>query len=79
MLPALTEATAMNFTVHEVSADKGYASKANYESVARFGTVPFIVIATRRIRVRDLEERDRELGASGAGTWSTASGKSTDR
>jgi len=42
MLPALTEATAMNFTMREVSADKGYASKANYESVARFGASPFI-------------------------------------
>jgi len=42
MLPALTEATATNFTMREVSADKGYASKANFESVARFGAVPFI-------------------------------------
>jgi transposase len=42
MLPALAEATAMNFNMREVSADKGYASKANFESVARFGAVPFI-------------------------------------
>jgi transposase len=42
MLPVLTEATAMNFTMREVSADKGYASKANFESIARFGAVPFI-------------------------------------
>ena len=42
MLPALTEATAMNFTTREVSADKGYASKSNFEAVARFGAVPFI-------------------------------------
>jgi transposase len=42
MLPALASTTAMNFTMNEVSADKGYASKANYDSVARFGAVPFI-------------------------------------
>ncbi|HEY6765621.1 MAG TPA: transposase [Candidatus Sulfotelmatobacter sp.] len=42
MLPALASATAMNFTMHEVSADKGYASKANYESIARLGATPFI-------------------------------------
>ncbi len=42
MLPALAETTAMNFTMREVSADKGYASKANFESIARFGAVPFI-------------------------------------
>ena len=35
MLPALTSTTAMNFTMREVSADKGYASKANYDSVAK--------------------------------------------
>jgi transposase len=42
MLPALTSTTAMNFTMREVSADKGYASKANYDLVARLGAVPFI-------------------------------------
>jgi len=42
MLPALANATAMNFTMREVSADKGYASKANYDSIARLGAVPFI-------------------------------------
>jgi transposase len=42
MLPALASTTAMNFTMQEVSADKGYASKTNYDSVARLGAVPFI-------------------------------------
>jgi transposase len=42
MLPALTNATAMNFTMCEVSADKGYASKANFDAVANVGAVPFI-------------------------------------
>lgn len=42
MLPALAEATAMNFTMREVSADKGYASKLNYEVISHLGAVPFI-------------------------------------
>jgi len=42
MLPALAEATAMNFTMREVSADKGYASKVNAEIIARLGATPFI-------------------------------------
>jgi len=42
MLPALAEATAMNFTMREVSADKGYASKSNYEVISHLGAVPFI-------------------------------------
>jgi transposase len=42
LLPALSTATAANFTMSEVSADKGYASKANYDSVARPGATPFI-------------------------------------
>ena len=42
MLPALAAATAMNFTMQEVSADKGYASKANFDSIARLGATPFI-------------------------------------
>jgi len=42
MLPALAKSTAMNFTMREVSADKGYASKANFEAIAHLGAVPFI-------------------------------------
>jgi len=42
MLPALAESTAMNFTMQEVSADKGYASKSNFDTIAHFGAVPFI-------------------------------------
>ncbi len=42
MLPALAEATAMNFTMQEVSADKGYASKSNFDAIAHLGAVPFI-------------------------------------
>jgi transposase len=42
MLPALATATAHNFTVSEVSADKGYASKNNAETIAALGATPFI-------------------------------------
>jgi transposase len=42
VLPALATATAHNFTMREVSADKGYASKSNFDSIARLGAMPFI-------------------------------------
>ena len=42
MLPALVDATATNFQMREVSADKGYGSKKNMEAVARHGAVPYI-------------------------------------
>ena len=42
VLPALATATAINFTMTEVSADKGYASKSNYDAIAKLGAVPFI-------------------------------------
>lgn len=42
VLPALASATAENFTMTEVSADKGYAAKSNYDAIAKLGAVPFI-------------------------------------
>jgi transposase len=41
-LPALVDATAKNFQLREVSADKGYTSYANLEAIARHGAVPYI-------------------------------------
>ena len=41
-LPALVNKTAENFTVKEVSADKGYSSRANHDAIAKVGAVPFI-------------------------------------
>jgi transposase len=38
----LTERTAKNFTMDEVSADKGYLSYANYEAVEKVGAMPYI-------------------------------------
>jgi len=55
-LPALAAATAHNFTMTEVSADKGYASKANAEAIAALGATPFI----------SMQERHR---GTGGGKW----------
>lgn len=41
-LPALTDATARNFTMRDVSADKGYSSKANAAAIEAVGATPFI-------------------------------------
>ena len=42
LLPALVDATAKNFKLREVSADKGYGSLSNYDAIARHGAVPYI-------------------------------------
>ena len=42
VLPSLAVATAHNFTLKEVSADKGYASRANMEAISNLGATPFI-------------------------------------
>ncbi len=40
--PALVDATAKNFTLSEVSADKGYGSLKNYKAIQYHGGVPYI-------------------------------------
>lgn len=42
LLPALAKTTAKNFTMREVSADKGYASLDNYAVIDSLGATPFI-------------------------------------
>jgi transposase len=42
LLPDLVKATAANFAVKEVSADKGYLSAENVECIAGVGGTPFI-------------------------------------
>jgi transposase len=42
LLPALVNKTAENFTVKEVSADKGYLSVENVEAIVAVGAEPFI-------------------------------------
>jgi hypothetical protein len=42
LLPALVTATAKNFKLNEVSADKGYGSLNNYDVIKDHGAVPYI-------------------------------------
>jgi transposase len=42
LLPDLVDATAKNFTLNEVSADKGYGSVKNYKAVQYHGATPYI-------------------------------------
>ena len=41
-LPSLVETTAKNFTVKEVSADKGYTGRETHNAIDRIGATPFI-------------------------------------
>ena len=56
MLPALVSSTAQNFQIAEVSADKGYASRANMEAVATVGAVPYLAFSSHH-------------RGNGGGTW----------
>lgn len=42
LLPALVDATAENFTLNEISADKGYGSLKNYKAIQYHGATPYI-------------------------------------
>ncbi|MGA7329692.1 MAG: transposase, partial [Rhodomicrobium sp.] len=42
LLPDLVDSTAKNFSLNEVSADKGYGSVKNYKAIQRHGALPFI-------------------------------------
>ncbi len=42
LLPVLLDQTAKNFAVSEVSADRQYASSANFEAIAKHGATPYI-------------------------------------
>ncbi len=42
LLPALVDATAKNFKLSEVSADKGYGSLKNYKAIQYHGATPYI-------------------------------------
>jgi len=41
-LPALVDTTAKNFTMKDVSADKGYTGQETHEAIAAVGATPFI-------------------------------------
>lgn len=42
LLPAMVDATAKNFKLNEVSADKGYGSLKNYKAIQYHGATPYI-------------------------------------
>ncbi len=42
ILPALVAATALNFNMREVSADKAYSGTENHDAIAKAGATPFI-------------------------------------
>jgi len=46
LLAPLAETTAQNFTMNEVSADKGYSSKRNTNVIASLGATPYICFTT---------------------------------
>jgi transposase len=56
MLPALVDATAENFHVAEVSADKAYGSRKNTDAIANVGATPFISFKSDHV-------------GNGGGTW----------
>jgi transposase len=56
LLPALVDATAQNFQIAEIAADKGYASRKNATAIANVGAVPFIAFKSDAI-------------GNGGGTW----------
>ena len=43
ILPSLVDATAKNFDVREVSADKGYTGRENHNAIAKHGADPYIM------------------------------------
>jgi transposase len=56
VLPTLATSTATNFQLREVSADKGYASRENTDTIVNLGGTPFI----------SFKEQHR---GSGGGNW----------
>ena len=53
LLPQLLEKTTQNFTVQELSADKGYSSKSNLDAVNRIGGVAYIPFKKNTTGVAD--------------------------
>ncbi|MGH9254296.1 MAG: transposase, partial [Vicinamibacterales bacterium] len=49
LLPDLLNATAANFTVREVSADKGYSSHENIGTIVGFGAAPLVAFKSNAV------------------------------
>jgi transposase len=60
VLPELVETTAQQFTVEQVSADKGYSSHANIEAINYLGATPFIAF------------KDNAVGNTNSPLWNKA-------
>lgn len=63
-LPALVDATSRNFAIGDVSADKGYGTVRNADTIADHGGTPFIAFKT----VHTGRGTHRRSGA-GSGAW----------
>jgi transposase len=48
-LPELARTTAKGFTLRDVSADKGYSSKANADAIEQLGATPFIAFKANAV------------------------------
>jgi transposase len=62
ILPVLAETTAQNFTMREVSADKGYSSIDNHNAIAKLGAAPFIMFKSNSTGTGRGCNRSREHG-----------------
>lgn len=63
-LPALVDATACNFPIGEVSADKAYGTVRNADTIAGHGGIPFIAFKSTHTG------RGGHSRPSGSGAWS---------
>jgi len=61
VLPELLTATAKQFQVREVSADKAYLSKQNLEAIDRVGAVPFIPFKSNSVGMSSTSEHWRKM------------------
>ena len=61
VLPELLAATAKQFKVREVSADKAYLSRKNLEAIDRVGAVPFIPFKNNSVGMASTSEHWRKM------------------
>jgi len=60
-LPELVQATSRNFTIAEVSADKGYSSRANTDAIGALGATPYLAFKRNtRLEARYKPERVKD-------------------
>ena len=59
ILPELVNATAKNFTMNEVSADKGYSSRLNHDAIAAVGATPFIAFKDNAAQPKNIAQWEK--------------------